>query len=179
VSLSVLAAESLLDAYGAASSQIAVDLAQLFETARDRPGCRAPGDCRRTRGSRPGQSGGGATLLVAVSSYCNVNLNTDERFEREMSLLTTLGVALGAMQGMARRSREGAAHAYDLWKRLGARPNLFPVAYSTVDIPHTSRLTSTSVSASGTSCFRWRGERRPRLAVVANNCLGIHPTPSR
>jgi predicted ATPase len=46
-----------------------------------------------------------------------------------MGLLTTLGVALGAMQGMgAPEVGQAHARAYEIWKRLGARPNLFSTA---------------------------------------------------
>ena len=54
---------------------------------------------------------------------------TEARIEREVTLLTALGVALGAMHGMA-APEVGAVHAraYELWKRVGARPGLFSVA---------------------------------------------------
>src|SRR4029453_5642079 len=98
---------------------------------------------------------------------------TDARFEREMNLLTTLGVALGAMQGLA-SPEVGKVHAraYDLWKRLGARPRLFSIAFA----QWTYRIISGQLDVSlriGDELLQMAEATGDRaMAVAANNCLG-------
>jgi len=173
VSLSTRAAESLLDAYGPASSEIAVDLAQLFESARDTNraveylAIAADASLRFLANQEAALLARHGLKLVAHQP------ESDARFEREMNLLTTLGVALGAMQGLA-SPEVGKVHAraYDLWKRLGARPRLFSIAFA----QWTYRIISGQLDVSlriGDELLQMAEATGDRaMAVAANNCLG-------
>jgi len=173
VSLSTRAAESLLDAYGPASSEIAVDLAQLFESARDANraveylAIAADASLRFLANQEAALLARRGLKLVAHQP------ESDARFEREMNLLTTLGVALGAMQGIA-SPEVGKVHAraYDLWKRLGARPRLFSIAFA----QWTYRIISGQLDVSlriGDELLQMAEATGDRaMAVAANNCLG-------
>ena len=174
VSFSALAAESLLEAYGPASSQIAVDLAQLFETARDVPRAIEYLAIAADAAVRILANQEAALLARRGLELLQNQPETDARSEREMSLLTTLGVALGAMQGMA-TPEVGKVHAraYDLWKRLGARPNLFPVAYAQWAYRIISGQINVSLSIGSELLQMSEASGDRAMAVVANNCLGI------
>jgi predicted ATPase len=128
-SLSALAADALLNAYGAASPQIAVDLAQLFEAARDTGRAIDHLAIAAEAAVRVFANQEAVVLTRRALELIAQQPESDARLEREMGLVATLGIALGAMQGMA-APEVGKAHerAHDLWKRLGARPNFFPVA---------------------------------------------------
>jgi len=174
VSLSALAAKSLLDAYGPASSQIAVDLAQLFEASRDTNRAVEYLAIAADAAVRVLANQEAALLARRGLDLLQHQPESDARSEREMSLLTTLGVALGAMQGMA-APEVGKVHAraYDLWKRLGARPNMFAIAFA----QWAYRIISGQLDVSlriGNELLQMAEPSGDRaMAVVANNCLGI------
>lgn len=173
-SLSAGTAEALLSAYGSASVQIAVDLAELFETARD-----------YARAVDHLTIGADAAVRVfanqeaVVLSRRGLQLlaqmpETDERLEREMRLLTTLSVALGALEGMAAPEvGKATARAYELWKQLGARPSLFPMAGAlwTYYVVGGQLTVGMSLGNELLEAAESTGDRA--LQVVANNCLGI------
>jgi predicted ATPase len=120
----------LLAAYGDTSGEIAVSLAQLFEVARD--ASRAVDHLVIAAESALRIFAHHETVVLARRGLALVDqLAGDGRAEREMRLLTTLGVSLGAIHGMA-AGEVGESHrrAYAIWKRLGARPSLFAVASS-------------------------------------------------
>jgi DNA-binding SARP family transcriptional activator/predicted ATPase len=128
--LSAQTADALLAAYGDASSEIAVGLAQLFEAARD--ASRAVDHLVIAAESALRIFAHHEAVVLARRGLSLLShFSADERAEREMRLLTTLGVALGAIHGMA-AAEVGEIHhrAYAIWKRLGARPSLFAVAGS-------------------------------------------------
>jgi serine/threonine protein kinase/predicted ATPase len=173
VSLSILAAESLLQAYGPASSQIAVDLAQLFEAARDTPRAVEYLAIAADASVRVLANQEAALLARRGLELLQRQPETEKRFEREMAILTTLGVALGAMQGMA-SPEVGKVHAraYDLWKRLGARANLFPIAFAQWTYRVISGQLDVSLRIGNELLQIAETTGDPAMAVVANNCLG-------
>src|SRR5215831_11755602 len=117
--LSAQTADALLAAYGDASGDIAVGLAQLFEAARDTS--RAVDHLVVAAESALRIFAHHETVVLARRGLALLgHLPDDERAEREMRLLTTLGVSLGAIHGMA-AAEVGEIHrrAYDIWKRLG------------------------------------------------------------
>jgi len=174
VSLSALAAESLLEAYGPASSQIAVELAQLFETARDTRRAIEYLAIAADAAIRVLANQEAALLARRGLELLQRQPETDARFDREMSMLTTLGVALGAMQGMA-APEVGKVHArgYDLWKRLGARPSLFPIAYAQWWYRAVSAQLDVSLRIGHELLEMAEASGDRAMAVAANNCLGI------
>ncbi len=174
VSLSARAAESLLDAYGAAGSEIAVDLAQLFEAARDTNRAVEYLTIAADASLRFLANQEAALLARRGLDLVAHQPETDAGLEREMSLLTTLGVALGAMHGMA-APEVGQVHAraYDLWKRLGARPSLFHIAYAQWTYHAASAHLDMSVRIGNELLELAESSGDRAMAVTAHNCLGI------
>ena len=173
-SLSAAAAEALLTAYGPASAQIAVDLAQLFEASRDTARAAEYLAIAADAAVRVFAYQEAVTLARRGLDLLEQLPETDSRLEREMTLLTTLGVALGAMRGMA-WPEVGKAHAraYEIWKRLGARPTLFPIAFAlwAYHIIHGQLDVATAIGDELLQMAEATGDRA--MTVVANNCLGI------
>jgi predicted ATPase len=174
VSLSALAADVLLAAYGSASTQIAMDLAELFEAARDI----APAVEHLSLAAESAVRVFANQEAVAIARRALDLLarlpESDARDERELALCATLGVALGAMQGMAAPD-VGKAHgrAYALWKRLGARPSLFHVAGALWTYYVVGGQLDIGVSIGNELLEMSETTGNRAMSVAANNCLGI------
>ncbi len=171
--LSAQTAEALIDAYGQASAEIAVGLAQLFEAARDT--------------SRAVEH-----LVIAAESAARIfayheavvlarrglalldQLPDDERAEREMRLLTTLGVGLGAIHGMA-AGEVGSVNrrAYAIWKRLGARPSLAAAAGSLWAYHSVGGQLDVAIALGEEFLQMATATGDPAMAVIAGYAVGI------
>ncbi|AHG89694.1 transcriptional activator domain-containing protein [Gemmatirosa kalamazoonensis] len=128
VSFSARGAQALLDAYGERRAEIATELAALFEAARDTRRAvehmlvAAQGAARVFANQEAVALSRRALRLVAQLP------DTPERTDQELHLQSTLAAALGALQGLAYPEvGVAAARAFELWKQLGARPELFAV----------------------------------------------------
>jgi predicted ATPase len=173
-SLSALAADALLTEYGDASETIAMDLAQLFEAARDVTRTVQHLAIAAEAAVRLFANQEAATLARRGLELIATLPETDARFEREITLATTLGVALGAMQGMAAPD-VGKAHAraYELWKRLGSRPSLFWIVGAMWTHSVVAGRLNESI-ALGDELLQMAAATGDRaMTVAANNCLGI------
>ena len=171
--LSAQTADALLAAYGAASGDIAVGLAQLFEVARDTS--RAVEHLAIAAESASRIFAHHEAVVLARRGLALVaHLSDAERPEREMRLLTTLGVALGTIHGMA-ADEVGAIHrrAYDIWKQLGAHPSRFTVVGSLWTY-HTVAAQLDVALAIGEECMEMANATGdPAMRVVAPYSLGI------
>jgi tRNA A-37 threonylcarbamoyl transferase component Bud32/tetratricopeptide (TPR) repeat protein len=172
--MSAAAAEALLDAYGDAKTQIAVDLAKLFEGARNIARAvefLAVGAEAAVRVFANQES---ALLARRGLELIGTLPETDARLELELSLVTTLAVAVGATQGIGTPEvGKAQTRAYELWKRLGARPNLFWIIGAMwthhIVAGHLDKAIALGDELLGMA--EATGNRA--MMVSANNCLGI------
>ena len=171
--LSAQTADALLEAYGDASAEIAVGLAQLFEAARDT--ARAVEHLVIAAESALGIFAHHEAVVLARRGLAlAAQLPEDERAEREMRLLTTLGIALGAIHGMA-AAEPGAVHsrAYAIWKRLGARPSLFATAASLWTYHAVAAQLDVAMALGEEFMEMSTATGDPAMRVVAGYTLGI------
>jgi predicted ATPase len=173
-SLSAIAAEALLSAYGSNSAQIAAELAQLFEAARNTARAIEYLAIASNAAVRIFANQEAVMLARRALQLIEQQPDSDARAEREMTLLTTLGVALAAMQGIA-TAEVGQVHtrAYALWKRLGARPDLFPVAGALWTYYVVGGELETAMALGNELLQMAEATGHPAMMVVAGNCLGI------
>ena len=173
-SFSALAAEALLAAYGNAAAQVAVDLAQLFEAARDTSRAVDYLAIAADAAVRVFANQEAVVLARRGLELIEHQPETDARLERQMMLLTTLGIALGTMQGIAAPEVGKAhAHAYELWKRLGARPNLFHIAFAMWAYHVIGAKLDVSLALGDELLHMAETTGNRATKVVANDCLGI------
>jgi predicted ATPase len=126
--LSLSVAEALLGVYGADNTEVAPNLALLFEVAGD---MKRAVDCLLFAAQHSFRvfANQEAIVLARRGLELLVKLpDTTERARQEMLLQVGLALPLAATQGLARRD-VGAAYgrAYELWKESGAYGELFGV----------------------------------------------------
>jgi predicted ATPase len=128
VSLSARAAQALLDRHRDRSQEIAAELALLFEAARDTRRAVEHLVVAAQSAARVFASQEALALARRALRLLEQLPDSPERAGQELLLQTTLGASLGAIEGLASPD-VGKAHArsYDLWKQLGAQPELFAV----------------------------------------------------
>ena len=173
-SLSGRAARSLLGFYAAGSAQIAADLALLFEAARDTTHALEYLSIAANNAVRVFANQEAVTLARRGLQLLERMPESSTRVEREMTLQTVVGLSLGALQGIA-SPEVGRAYgrAYDLWKQLGSRPELFSIvgglwAYYVV----AGKLDI--ASGIGAELLRMaEAANSPAMLVTASSCLGI------
>jgi predicted ATPase len=128
VSLSARAAQALLDHYRDQSGEIAAELAALFEAARDTRRAVEHLVVAAQHAARVFANQEAVALSTRALALLAQLPDTPERAERELYLQSTHAAALGALQGVAFPDvGKASGRAFELWKQLGARRELFGV----------------------------------------------------
>jgi predicted ATPase len=128
VSLSARAAQALLDHYRERSGEIAADLAALFEAARDTRRAVEHLVVAAQNAARVFANQEAVALSTRALELLARLPDTPERAERELYLQSVYAAALGALQGLASPDvGKASGRAFELWKQLGARRELFGV----------------------------------------------------
>jgi predicted ATPase len=129
-SWSAAAAQALLDHYGKNSTDVAAELALLFEAARDL--ARAADYFRQAAENAVRVSGHQEAIALARRGLALLLKlpDTPDRAQQELTLLLALGVSLVATQGFASPEVEQTyLRAQELCRRAEDIPTLFPVLY--------------------------------------------------
>ena len=128
VSLSERAALALASGYGNRTPEIAAELALLFEAARDQGRAVEYLIVAAQAAARVFANQEGVMLSERALHLLSNLPDTQVRAEQELLIQSTYATSLGAIKGLAFPDVGKAfARAYELWKQLGARPELFPV----------------------------------------------------
>jgi len=173
-SLSGVAAQSLLEFHAAGSTQIATDLALLFETARDTTRAVEYLSIAANNAARVFAYREAVALARRGLQLLEHLPESSERVEREMTLQAVLGVSLGAVQGVASPD-VGRAHgrAYELWKQLGSRPELFAIVGGLWTHYVVAGKFDIALGIGEELLRMAEAANSPAMVVAAGNCLGI------